>query len=189
MSSIFLKFCQKMVHSICDSYSKFGATAPRQTGVITRRKKWGRLTPPSKSRNMTSLTFDDSVVPWPNFKSSCAKWMTESKSAPQITLEGSRTRKNRQRSMTKFDLSWPRLTCVGPDDMWNACVILHVHIHITSKNGNVCKLCATGRIFRLTWPQLWRHRSNVRGVRVLQFSAARKYDGQKAIIKMVTFDR
>ena len=35
-----------MVHSICDSYPKFGAAAPRQTGVITRRKKWGRLTPP-----------------------------------------------------------------------------------------------------------------------------------------------
>ena len=31
---------------ICDSYPKFGAAAPRQTGVITRRKKWGRLTPP-----------------------------------------------------------------------------------------------------------------------------------------------
>ena len=41
-----------MVHSICDSYPKFGAAAPRQTGVITRRKKWGRLTspPPSKCR-------------------------------------------------------------------------------------------------------------------------------------------
>ena len=39
-----------MVHSICDSCPKFGAAAPRQTGVITRRKKWGRLTPPSKSR-------------------------------------------------------------------------------------------------------------------------------------------
>ena len=35
-----------MVHSICDSYPKFGAATPRQTGVITRRKKWGRLTPP-----------------------------------------------------------------------------------------------------------------------------------------------
>ena len=43
---VFLKFCQKMVHLICDSYPKFGAAAPRQTGVITRRKKWGRLTPP-----------------------------------------------------------------------------------------------------------------------------------------------
>ena len=29
-------------------------------------------------------------------------------------------------------------------------LVLHVHIHITSKNGNVCKLCATERIFRLT---------------------------------------
>ena len=39
-----------MVHSICDSYPKFGAAAPRQTGVITRRKKWGRLTPPPPSK-------------------------------------------------------------------------------------------------------------------------------------------
>ena len=29
---------------------------------------------------------------------------------------------------------------------------LHVYIHITSKNGDVCKLCATKRIFRLTDP-------------------------------------
>ena len=29
-----------MVHSICESYPKFGADAPHQTGVITRRKKW-----------------------------------------------------------------------------------------------------------------------------------------------------
>ena len=46
LSSIFLKFCQKMAHSISDSYPKFGAAAPSQTGVIIRRKKWGRLTPP-----------------------------------------------------------------------------------------------------------------------------------------------
>ena len=39
-----------MVHSICDSYPKFGAAAPRQTGVIARRKKWGRLTPPPPSK-------------------------------------------------------------------------------------------------------------------------------------------
>ena len=101
-----------------------------------------------------------------------AKWMSESKSAPQITLEGSRTRKSGQRSLTSSDLSWPRLTCIGPDNLWNAeyYLVLHVHIHITSKNGDVCKLCATERIFRLTWPQLWRHRSNVRGVRILNFS-------------------
>ena len=40
-----------MAHSICDSYPKFGAAQPRQTRIITRRKKWGRLTPPSKSRD------------------------------------------------------------------------------------------------------------------------------------------
>ena len=56
-----------MVHSICDSYPKFGAVQPRQTGVITRRKKWGRLTsPPSKSRVKiildTKIFFDYKIV-------------------------------------------------------------------------------------------------------------------------------
>ena len=62
-------------------------------------------------------------------------------------------------------------------------LVLHVHIHITSKNGDVCKLCATERFFRLTWPQLWRHRSNVRGVRVLKFSGGRKKDGPESYKK------
>ena len=38
-----------------------------------------------------------------------AKWMSESKSAPQITLEGSRTRK---KSAKVIDLVWPQLTSV-----------------------------------------------------------------------------
>ena len=50
-----------------------------------------------------------------------ANWISESKSAPQITLEGSRTRK---KSAKVIDLSWPRLTYVGPDDLWNAWVLL-----------------------------------------------------------------
>ena len=46
-----------MVDSICDSFPKFGAAAPRQTGVIARRKKWGRLTPPpSKCRVKIAVT-------------------------------------------------------------------------------------------------------------------------------------
>ena len=53
-SSIFLKFCQKMVHSIFDSFPKFGAAAQRQTGVITRRKKWGRL----KGKSQLFTKFD-----------------------------------------------------------------------------------------------------------------------------------
>ena len=44
---MFLKFSQKMVHSICDGYPKFGAAQPLQTGVITRREKWGRGVYPS----------------------------------------------------------------------------------------------------------------------------------------------
>ena len=38
-----------------------------------------------------------------------AKWMSESKSAPQITLEGSKTRK---KSAKVIDLIWPQLTSV-----------------------------------------------------------------------------
>ena len=38
-----------------------------------------------------------------------AKWISESKSAPQVTLEGSRTRK---KSAKVVDLIWPQLTSV-----------------------------------------------------------------------------
>ena len=99
-----------------------------------------------------------------------AKWMSESKSAPQITLEGSRTRKSRRRSFTSFDLSWPRLTC---EDRMTC------GMHGYYCNCHYCKLSATERIFRLTWPQLWRHTSNVRGVRILKFSGRRKKDDGK----------
>ena len=51
---------------------------------------------------------------------------------------------------------------------------LHVHIHITSKNGDACKLCATEHIFRLIWPQLWRHRSKVRGSGSWNFQEGRE---------------
>ena len=44
-----------MVHLICHSYPKFRAVAPRQTGVITRCKKWGRLIPPA-SRGLTDCS-------------------------------------------------------------------------------------------------------------------------------------
>ena len=117
-----------------------------------------------------------------------AKWMSESKSAPQITLEGSRTRKSLQSLLATFDLIWLRLACVGPDDLSNAWVLLgtrcphsyhwqkrrclHVMDHVA---------CCTDRIFLLTWPQLWRHRSNVRRVMVLKFLGGRKTYGRKAI--------
>ena len=71
--------------------------------------------------------------------------MSESKSAPQITLEGRKTLKN---SAKVIDLIWPaydRMTCW----MHEYYLVLHIHIHITSKNGDVCKLCATERFS--TW--------------------------------------
>ena len=40
--SMFLKIGhKKIVHSICDSYRKFGAAAPRQSGIISRPKSAG----------------------------------------------------------------------------------------------------------------------------------------------------
>ena len=57
-----------------------------------------------------SLTFDDPVVFHDLISSLFSeKWMSESKSAPQITLEGSRTRK---KSAKVIDLIWPQLTSV-----------------------------------------------------------------------------
>ena len=52
------------------------------------------------------------------------KWMSESKSASQITLEG--------RELEKVGKGhWPQLTsltCVGPDDLWNACFTTWYHM-------------------------------------------------------------
>ena len=77
------------------------------------------------------------------------------------------------------------MTC----EMHEYYLVLHVHVHITSKNGDVCKLCPTERIFRLTWPRLWRHRSNFRGSGSWNFQGGRKKYGRKAIEKMVTIER
>ena len=55
-----------MVHSICYSYPKFGAAAPRQTGVITRRKKWGRLTPPPPANAGLISSVTKIIFRWQN---------------------------------------------------------------------------------------------------------------------------
>ena len=55
------------------------------------------------------------------------KWMSDSKSAPQITLESCRIKKVGKchwPNLTSVDLSWPQLTCVGPNDLWKAWVLL-----------------------------------------------------------------
>ena len=70
-----------MVHSICDSYPKFGTAAPRQTGVITRRKKWGRLTPPSKSRVNPRRHRPFRILPWQR------GWLRPLAVSPMIELE------------------------------------------------------------------------------------------------------
>ena len=70
------------------------------------------------------------------------KWMSDSKSAPQITLESSGTRK---KSAKVIDLIWPQLTSVDlrrtgwPCGKHEYYLGLHFHVHITSKNGDACR--------------------------------------------------
>ena len=119
-----------------------------------------------------------------------AKWMSESKSAPQITLEGSRTRKNQKKLI---DLIWPQLTSFDlrrtgwPVECMSSTWYYMSTLISLAKTAML--LCATERIFRLTWPQLWRHRSNVRAVRVLKFSGWRKKKWSEAIEEIMKFDR
>ena len=69
--------------------------------------------------------------------------------------------------MMSFDHDWPRLTFEDPEchSLNNEYyLVLHVHIHITRGNADVYKHTSrqtAGGKFRLTWPQLWRHRSRV----------------------------
>ena len=87
-----------------------------------------------------------------------AKWMSESKSAHQITLEGSRTRK---KSAKVIDLICPHMTSVDlrrtgwpVECMSNTWYYMSTFISIVkTAMFATCKLCATERIFRLTWPQ------------------------------------
>ena len=91
-----------------------------------------------------------------------------------------RKQQNSKKSAKVIDLIWPQLTSVDlrrtgwPVESLSYYLGLHVHIHITSKNGDACKLCATEHIFRLTWPQLWRHRSKVRGSGSWNFQEGRE---------------
>ena len=78
--------------------------------------------------------------------------------------------------MTWFDPGWPRLTFESPESHSYQWVLfaLHVQIHITSENTDDRKLQAlddaAGGEFRLTWLQLWHHRSWAIGVRALKLS-------------------
>ena len=73
---------------------------------------------------------------------------------------------SKESSMMSFDHDWPRLTFETPNVIVNNeyYLVLHVHIHITRGNADVHKHTSrqtAGGKFRLTWPQLWRHRSRV----------------------------
>ena len=62
-------------------------------------------------------------------------------------------------------------------------LVLHVHIHITSKNGDVCKLCATERIFDWHDPSYDVIGHMLEGQGSWNFQGGRKKDGRKAIEK------
>ena len=75
---------------------------------------------------------------------------------------------SKESSMMSFDHDWPRLTFEDPEchsKQWVLYyLVLHVHINITHGNADVHKHTSrqtAGGKFRLTWPQLWRHRSRV----------------------------
>ena len=149
------KFLHNMRKGWLNSYAKFGGAARRHFSAICEKPMGGGhiCAPPGRARV--------------NVKS-----RSVSISASQITLESNRTRKSRPRSLTLFDLSWPRLTLLGTDDLWkpwvpNTYLVLHVHMNIANKNGALLASyrlkCATEHIFRLACPQLWRHRLTLAG--------------------------
>ena len=122
---------------------------------------------------MTSLTFEDRWFYDLISSLLIAKWMSESKSAPQGTLEGSRTRKT---SAMFIDLIWPQLTSVDLRRTgWPVECISTTWYYMSTfislaRTAMIANFCATERILRLTRPQLWRHRSDVREVRIMKFS-------------------
>ena len=146
-----------------------------------------------------------------------AKWMFESKSVPQITLECSRTKKvgkghwphltsvdlsiPRQMRSTSIDLprtEWPvesmSTTCDYMSTFIALATDLYIHLNLyIFVYIEVCALakmamlasfrlkCATKRIFRLTWPQLRRHRLNVRGSELSGLQVRSEFQGWRKI--------
>ena len=114
--------------------------------------------------------------------------MSDSKSAPQITLESITTRKSHIKSGKFNDLSWPRLTKI---DLWRSRMSVnseyylaqHIHSHITSENTDVRKLQALDALREAN--SAWHHSSydvighGSWGSELWNFQARRQRDGRK----------
>ena len=121
-----------------------------------------------------------------------AKWMSESKSAPQITLEGSRTRK---KSAKNIDLIWPQLTSVDLRRTGWPVECMSTTWYYMSTFISLAKTA----MFASYVPQnaffAWHDSSYdvidqiLGGSGSWNFQGGRKKDGRKAIEKMVTIER
>ena len=120
------------------------------------------------------------------------KWMSESKSAPQITLEGSRTRK---KSAKVIYLIWPQLTSVDLRRTGWPVECMSTTLYYMSTFISLAKTAMFASYVPRNAFSAWHDPSyDVRGQmlprhRVLKFSGGRKKDGRKAIEKMVTIER
>ena len=108
------------------------------------------------------------------------KWMSDSKSATQIILESSRTRR---KSAMIIDLVWPQLTSVDlhMTGLPVGCVSTtwyymstFISLAKTAMFASYRLKCATEHIYRMKWSQLWRRRSHVRGSGYCNFKGRRE---------------
>ena len=124
---------------------------------LFRKNRGGRIRPPRRWRKWRHC--------WPlmnrwvhDLISShlSVKWMSVSKSSPQINLESNRIRKvgkGHWPDLTSVGLGWPaldRMTC-GKHEYYLG---LHIHIHITSKNGDACTQTCV-RLWVESWVDSW----------------------------------
>ena len=121
-----------------------------------------------------------------------AKWMSESKSAPQITLEGSRTKK---KSAKVIDLIWPQLTSVDlrrtgwpVECMSTTWYYMSTFISL-AKTAMFASYVPRNTFFAWHDPSYDVIGQMLGGSGSWNFQRGRKKDGRKAIEKMVIIKR
>ena len=121
-----------------------------------------------------------------------AKWMSESKSAPQITLEGRRTRK---KSAKVTDLIWPQLTSVDlrrtgwPVECMSTTRYYMSTFMSLAKTAMFASYVPRNAFFAWHDPSYDVMGQMLGGSGPWNFQGGRKKDGRKAIEKMVTIER
>ena len=154
---------------------------------------WGQKFEKSFSGHMTSLTL---MTRWFHDLISSllsAKWMSESKSAPQITLEGSRTRKT---SAKVIDLIWPQLTSVDLRRTgWPVEECMSTTWYYMSTFISLAKTAMFASYVPRNVFSAWHDPSYdvigqmLGGSESWNLQGGRKKDGRKAIEKIVTIER